>query len=255
MALNKVDCPNCGANLDITNRNMLYCEFCGSKLKHSKPKKAKPVNSKLYDQVITELKFEKYDKLKQSLFKALLETPDNNDLLLIDAILKRDIKIFHQVVITSVGYIVASLCKREILKWQVDFHYPLDLDMIKKYNIFSLNEIDIPKYDISKYTEAKDYLCFARALMGDNEYKDTLDELNELNNKSYCDLEKRVSIWKSLYITKFWWSIAWFLVSIGFIALALSFNEARDAFTFFAVLFGIIGIITFTIRKRNKNIA
>lgn len=147
MALNKIDCPNCGANLDIGNRNILYCEFCGSKIMQSKPRKTKPVNNKLYNQVLFELKFKKYNNLNQTLFKALLADTENNDLILINSVLNKDIYELNIVAPFLLSNKVVDLCMREIKKWDVVLDYNIDYQELNKFGISKIKDIKTDKMD------------------------------------------------------------------------------------------------------------
>lgn len=243
--LNSYKCPNCGANLNAGNRNVSFCEFCGSKIHRPKVAKSHNENSKLYNQVLFELKFEKYNELEQTLFKALLEEPNNSDLLLINAIVVHpDFSIVERIDLSSVSDIVISLCKKVFLRLKFTYNYSLDLEQIRKYKLSQLKYVKLSKIDIKKDRDSIYYLKLARMILSNDMYEEKEMELKELNDKAFKEHIRKFKRWRSVYRKRVVWSIIWFSLSAFCLLLLIGGLSAFPMILFFS-----LGSIVYLCRK------
>lgn len=249
MALNKIDCPNCGANLDIDNRNILYCEFCGSKIMQSKPRKTKVNNSKLYNQVLFELKFKKYNNLNKTLFKALLADPENNDLILINSVLNKDIYELNRVAPFLLNNNVVDLCMREIKKWDVVLDYNIDYKELSKFGISKIKDIKTDKMDLFRNVSTNIYLSFLKILVSEKSYNNELNHLLILNEQKFKEYNYKIEKWKRVYKRRFWISMVFFLITLIFLVFNL-LSPLYETLCGNIALF--TGITLFVIRKSYK---
>lgn len=235
------DCPNCGANLNLGNRNIAFCEFCGSKINIKS--EAKPRNSDVYNQVLYELKFENYRNLEHALFKALLEEPNNNDLLLINAV-TMDITSIDRIDFSLVSDMVRELCRKPLLLVELSYDYSLDLNELRKYKYSQLKDVKFAKLHINEGTNAAIYLKLAKFILTDDMYEEKVNDMNQLNDKAFVQHIRNFKRWKAGYLKKIVWSIIWFVLSAFCLLLVLGGVSIAPAIVFF-----LIGGFVYMIRK------
>jgi hypothetical protein len=221
----------------------MFCEFCGTKIKKPKTNKPEEENSKLYNQVLFELKFEKYSMLEQTLFKALLEEPDNNDLLLVNAALL-DVSVVDRIDFSAVSDIFRSLCRKPLLNYQLTYNYSLDYNELKKHKYSEIKQLKLEKLDINTVTDTVNYLKLAKFILSNDMYEQKVRELNELNDKAFAEHKRKFKRWKAVYRKRVVWSIIWFVLAAFFLLLVLGDISVVPAIVFFS-----FGVIAFSIRK------
>lgn len=256
MALVKIKCPNCGGSISTANRRVLFCEYCGSKLSKSVPNKktkksdiAAEDKQKLYNQVLFELKFEKYRELNETLFKALRQDHENSNLLLINSVLNKDIYELNRVVPSQLSNKVVELCMREIKKWDVVLDYTIDYKELKKYGIGNIKNIKTTKIDLFENTSSDIYLSFLKILVNEKDYKDVLDNLETINEQKFREYNTKIEKWKRVYKRRFWISMFFFSIFIYFILFNID-NYLLELLYGYSSLF--TGITLFVIRKNYK---
>ncbi len=116
-------CPNCGANIDITNTKAAYCQFCGTKIVNTV---RLDVGNELYERAIDELEAMEYNKCRETVPRAIMYQPNNHDLTLMKAMLHRDERILESVDRVAVSDRVLLACQTMFYSWDVDIHYRIN---------------------------------------------------------------------------------------------------------------------------------
>ncbi len=98
-------CPNCGANIDITDSRTIYCEYCGSKVY-----KEKNSFRELYDKAVLEFSIHDFSFCSKTIHNALVLRPRNADLLFMKAMITQDMKILNIVNKADISKEVLEMC-------------------------------------------------------------------------------------------------------------------------------------------------
>lgn len=249
MALKSLSCPNCGGSISLTGRKITFCEYCGSKLakpkRSTKTDKNTPRNSKLYEQVIFELKFYKFTKLHETLYKALREDPTNDDLLLIHGIIRKDASNLARITPSYISDEVIKLCKREFAKWTVSFNYNLNLDELRKVKLTQLKQLKLEKVSLNDNPSTHLYLSYFKIFVNDKQYRERVGKLEEINDYNYDEASEKLNKWKRVFKRRFWISMIFLVFALFYLAFYV--NEISIICIIFNL---IIAIAIFCSRKQ-----
>lgn len=241
-------CPNCGASI-TKDAAVTYCEFCGTKITRKSKKGPRSVTKgeELYEQAVYEFKFSQYDKCIKTIFKALRYDKYNSDLLLMDAFLKNDVTQLSQIERAALSQDVVKMCKAVWSLRTVSISYNVDFKDLEKKSIGQLHSITFAKDDIFKVPSIYTHLAFAKILLSEKDYKNLVKKLQHQNDEEYKKSLMIVNQWKSVFKTKFWYGISWFALG----AMHIFFYKNAMSI-FLALLFGFIGLMIFSKRKKYR---
>ncbi|MCK5128723.1 MAG: hypothetical protein KAQ68_02635 [Clostridiales bacterium] len=234
-------CQNCGANININNTNVAYCEFCGSQI--ARVKKL-PSEKDCIDKAIHEFSSRQYKQCEETIRTSLYFFPKNNDLLLLRAIIKKDKAFLSPIDKDKLSDKVLDECRKVFDKWEAIIDYYIPWDLINTKSIEDVDDIGIIGNGLDSNKSAIRCFAFVEYLYDIEYFKQYKLKIIELDSQEREHatrlLNMRVSKFKyDLKQAKQIMIISSIILLISILSLIIG---ASGTFSFILFFAGIIGM-------------